>query len=242
VVHRVRRKQDWPHYPEWHNHRVTPAGLKPHSPLDRRRPDGDLWFTEHDKIGKITPAGLITEFPTAPNLDPYGITAGSDGNLWARGYDSNTIVRITPDGKMTTFPIPTAGSGPMFITSGLDGNLWFSEFEGYKIGRITLTGTITEFPIASGGGPGDSPYGIVAGPDGNLWVLEASSVVRITPSGTMTTFAKPRDDFYTPGTGYMTIGPDGNIWYAGGLPGSPPRLARFSPYPFGKFNRDLTYP
>src|SRR5438034_11666703 len=43
-----------------------------------------------NKIGRITPAGVITEFPLPPNLNcppngsnsPLGITAGPDGNLW----------------------------------------------------------------------------------------------------------------------------------------------------------------
>jgi virginiamycin B lyase len=43
-----------------------------------------LWFTEDsgNKIGRITPAGVITEFsiPT-PNSRPYDIATGPDGNL-----------------------------------------------------------------------------------------------------------------------------------------------------------------
>src|SRR5205807_2021894 len=49
----------------------------------------NLWFTEDNtnKIGRITPAGIITEFPipTDPKGNrnsPGGITSGPDGNLW----------------------------------------------------------------------------------------------------------------------------------------------------------------
>src|SRR5688572_14768365 len=55
-------------------------------------PDGNLWFTEFfgAKIGRITPLGVITEFPlpTPPGVDPLGITAGPDGNLWFTIADS----------------------------------------------------------------------------------------------------------------------------------------------------------
>src|SRR5215213_2131138 len=48
-------------------------------------PDGNLWFTlpEANKIGRITPAGAVTEFtlPVA-NSVPCGIAAGPDGSLW----------------------------------------------------------------------------------------------------------------------------------------------------------------
>ena len=54
-------------------------------------PDGDVWFTEAegDKIGRITPAGTITEYslPTA-NSCPGGIAAGPDGNLWFTEIDA----------------------------------------------------------------------------------------------------------------------------------------------------------
>jgi len=50
-------------------------------------PDGAMWFIEQNvnQIGRITSAGVITEFPVpnvggSPGLS--GITAGPDGALW----------------------------------------------------------------------------------------------------------------------------------------------------------------
>jgi virginiamycin B lyase len=65
--------------------------------------DGNLWFTEYDgsKIGRITPAGTITEFPL-PIPPPYSssrpqvTTAGPDGNLWFTESAGNKIGRISP--------------------------------------------------------------------------------------------------------------------------------------------------
>ena len=55
-------------------------------------PDGNLWYTEFtgDKIGKITPSGVVTEFGLAPDSGPHGIAAGPDGNLWFAEDDRPT--------------------------------------------------------------------------------------------------------------------------------------------------------
>ncbi len=113
-------------------------------------PDGNLWFTEFqgtnvvNNIGRITTKGQITEFPLPTHCEsplgcePFGITAGPDGNLWFTESQGNKIGRITPAGVVTgEFLIPTGGSEPEGITAGPDGNLWFTEFNGNNIGRIT---------------------------------------------------------------------------------------------------------
>ena len=62
-------------------------------------PVGNLWFTA-DRIGRITPAGEITEFSAGlTDADPSEITAGPDGNLWfTEGY-----VAENPDGALRTY-------------------------------------------------------------------------------------------------------------------------------------------
>src|SRR5690349_17248812 len=69
------------------------TGLSPGSQpiLITSGPDGNLWFTEQgvNKIGRITPAGVITEFPLAASSGPSGITTGPDGNLWFTERSAN---------------------------------------------------------------------------------------------------------------------------------------------------------
>ncbi len=69
-------------------------------------------------------------------------------------------------------------------------------------------GKITEFPVTSA----KNLQAITAGPDGNLWFtdIDGNQIGRITPSGTVTTFALP-----TPGSrpGEITVGPDHNLWF-----------------------------
>jgi streptogramin lyase len=123
-------------------------------------PDGNVWFSEFkaSKIGRITPDGAITEFVLPrPNSGPGDITAGADGNMWfvelggvmdGLEVDGNRVGRITPDGEITEFMIPSAGGTPINIAAGPDGNVWYTK--GTAIGRVTPAGEITEFPISEG--------------------------------------------------------------------------------------------
>lgn len=100
-------------------------------------PDSNLWFAEYSgqQIARITPAGVITEFPSGGY--PYQITKGPDGNLWFTGDYGNLVGTITTSGVITEFAVPTGSSRPFGITAGPDGNLWFTENAANKIGRVT---------------------------------------------------------------------------------------------------------
>lgn len=122
----------------------------------------------------------VTEFPIpTAAVNPEGIAAGPNGNLWFTELTGNKIGRITHSGSITEFVLPTSQSRPVGITAGPDGNLWFTEGAG-KIGRITIRGSITEFAIPT---PKSAPLVIVTGPDGNLWfkVYDGNQIGRIIP-------------------------------------------------------------
>jgi streptogramin lyase len=180
-------------------------------------PDGNLWFTEtggSGAIGRMTPAGVVTEFTTGLLTgNPQEIAAGADGNLWfTESGVGGAIGRITPTGTITEFTWGlTPNRAPWGITAGPDGTLWFTEKSnsGY-IGRITTSGVITEF----GGLPAGLPQWIAAGPDGNLWYTAAASpgyIGRVTPAGVVTAFSAG----VTPGSNPqgITAGPDGALWF-----------------------------
>jgi virginiamycin B lyase len=185
-----------------------------------RGPDGNLWFTEGggNRIGRITPAGVISLFRTDPAAGrPHGITTGPDRNLWFTERTGNVVGRITPAGVITRFPLPVAGSGPTGITAGPDGSLWFTEQAGNRIGRITPGGALTEFAIPTAD---SQPASIATGPDGNLWFTEAAgnAIGRITPAGVITEFPLPLPlPTFNPALRSEPVaiaaGPDGNLWF-----------------------------
>ena len=132
-------------------------------------PDNNFWFTEADggRIGRITPAGAITEFSTGipSGSRPNGIAAGpaADGSLWFTLSSGNQIGRITTAGAVTVSTLPNTGSSPTSIALGPDNNLWFTENPGNKIGRITTVSVVTEFSLPTA----SRAFGISAGSDGN---------------------------------------------------------------------------
>jgi streptogramin lyase len=74
--------------------------------------------------------------------------------------------------------------------------------------RCVPTVNITEF--SKGITPHAGPSSITAGPDGNLWFIEAlgDQIARITPAGVVTEFSSG-----TYGAQDITTGPDGNLWF-----------------------------
>ncbi len=109
--------------------------------------DGTLWFFEAnpqyvDRLGKITPAGAITEFPGAPNHQgattanfSSDMVAGPDGTVWYTESLSGFIARVTPDGIVTESFVPDRTASLYGITVGPDHNIWFAEAPG-KIGKL----------------------------------------------------------------------------------------------------------
>ena len=102
------------------------------------------------RSGEITPAGVITTNLALPTPGgPFGITAGSDGNLWFTEEAGNKIGEITTSGVITETPTPTTPSALLPVspqdrtaTSGL----W--KARGTKSGSCvklptTVTGALT---------------------------------------------------------------------------------------------------
>jgi streptogramin lyase len=188
-------------------------------------PDGNLWFTSASRgnqIARMTTSGVTTLFDVPGNYAyPGELTAGPDGNVWFTekedGYTTGqqpALGKITPTGVTSLYPIPqrmtldpSQGIAvyPEAITLGPDGALWFAEGAG-KIGRITTDGTLREFALPT---PEATAGAITAGPDGAIWFTESSSIGRITTAGLITTFALPDGS----DAKSITKGRDGNLWF-----------------------------
>ena len=210
--------------------RVTPGGVIDVFPLPATGfvpstltagPDGRIWFTELAtvpaqlavwRVGALT--AVSGQFQEQDLDGPGGgITAGPDGNLWINRGSS--LSRLSTQGHLTEFPVPTANAAAGGITVGPDGNLWFTEVDASKVGRMTLAGGVTEFPVTS-----SFPGKIVAGNDGAMWFVggEPFPLSRISLAGDVTLLP-----IYCSS---VTAGPDGNMWITAG--GEVGRLATSS--------------
>ncbi len=87
---------------------------------------------------------------------------------------------------------------------------------GFTVGLVPIGGasgtavsSITEYPVPT---VNANPFGIAAGPDGNLWFTEpgAGKVAKITTDGTITEYPIPM--VYSVPRG-IAAGPDGNLWF-----------------------------
>jgi hypothetical protein len=69
---------------------------------------------------------------------------------------------------------------------------------------------VLEYPLPTAN---SGPYGIVEGPDGNMWITEelGNNIARMTPDGTFTEFPIPTADSLPFD---IARGPDGNLWFA----------------------------
>jgi virginiamycin B lyase len=180
----------------------------------------------------------VTEFSLGSTfVEPWGITAGSDGNLWFTEENKPAIGRITPSGTVTEFPISAGNDSGEYIISGSDGALWFANPEpgsGYAFQRMTTAGVFSGYPDTTG-----SPYGITNGPDGNIWFTAQNNggisyVVRITPAGVETAFGDTNPGTgspgLTPGAYGIATGSDGRLWFThGSLNGSAGIIGALNP-------------
>ena len=165
-----------------------------------------------------TRTGAVTEYCLPGNDSNYGaMTAGPDGNLWFT--DSGKIARITPQGVITEFAVPTPPTAIPLpgIARGPDGNLWF--IAGTTLGRISPQGRV----VGAVAMPPRVWYitGLTAAPDGTLWVGLSTGasdtdqltheIARVTASGEVIAVALPKP---VAPTGGLVAGADGNLWVA----------------------------
>ena len=114
-----------------------------------------------DALGSVTNYTIPTS-----NSYPYATAEGSDGNMWFTENSGNKIGKITTSGTITEYSLPYSNSGPVNIVNGPNNSLWFTEENAHQVGEITTSGSITQYNLPTG----SQPDGIVAGPDGDLWV------------------------------------------------------------------------
>src|SRR5262249_38827366 len=83
----------------------------------------------------------ITEYPLAPDSQPWGITSGPGGVVYFTEYAGNAIGRIDEaTGAIETVPLKNPGSGPRGIAVDDSGLVWIAETDGNRIGQFLALG------------------------------------------------------------------------------------------------------
>jgi len=176
-----------------------------------RTSDGNFWFTESfinnpnapgKNVGRITPAGQVTEFQVCTDCFPTDIVQGSDSVLYFTKNDA-ALGRITTAGV----PLPDIGT---FVFNGnglaVDGdNIWISDFNNAVMHRYNVVnGVFTSFPI-----PAPSLDVTVDHASGTVWFTQTDSRIgRLNPAtGAVTEITLAND------VREINIASDGAVWF-----------------------------
>jgi streptogramin lyase len=184
--------------------------------------DGNLWFVESnaDQIGRITPAGKITEFPLKSyggrdpkfNPRPLGLAWGFDGKLWFTGGTADMIRRLSPNGAIEDFNTKSIEVTPTGIVAGPDGNLWFTENSAAQIGMVTVAGTMREFPLIAEKSDAYAPAALAPAANGGLWLSKGSGEPSV---GLLSSTGAFRELTRAVAAPWLTSDAHGNAWFIG---------------------------
>jgi virginiamycin B lyase len=173
-------------------------------------PDGSPWFAESTlhSITQLKDGALQRHAVKMVGGGPYGVAVAADGTVWGTLQNGNRLLRIAPDGEVSTFDIPRRGAVPTDIAVATDGSVYFLEFRANQIGRMK-EGRFEEFAVE---GDNAGLSGLAVAQDGAVWfgLIRRGSLGRLR-AGTIETFPLPR-----PNARPYSVAVDGagNIWYA----------------------------
>lgn len=139
-------------------------------------------------------------------------TAGGGGYAGLDVPPSNKVGKLAPDGRITEYETPTAGSAPTSLKVGTDGTIWFTERLGNRLGRLEpVTGKVHEYLLPTAN---SSPTGLAVAADGSVWFTEkeASQVGRLTPAtGEIQEWKTPHFPKGEPST--VVLDHEGQVWF-----------------------------
>jgi virginiamycin B lyase len=124
-------------------------------------PDGALWFANSGtqccsppSIGRITTAGVVSNYTTPNIIAPTGLTAGPDGALWFTNFDS--IGRITTADSVVTSPDQGPIGTPVTITGR-----GFNAGETVKV-KLSTGSSPASVPLCSATAAGNGTFSCTA--------------------------------------------------------------------------------
>jgi virginiamycin B lyase len=191
-------------------------------------PDGALWFTEQGagKVGRITTAGQITEYPIPNNASGLADSGPTDivpsgGGLWFLTDIGESTYRMATNGTFTLvysnefYPAanlsPSDTGGVWLMQSFGDGDTQ----DGQALVRVDPDGTATDYPATHT----NHLYSIAEAPDGSVWFNNGGSYLyRMTDAGAQTSsplsLPSPNE------VSSIAFGHDGTVWFTDYAPNS----------------------
>ena len=160
-------------------------------------------------VGRITPAGSVTEFVVCDFCFPNDIVQGPDGILYYTRNDA-PLGRIRTTGEV----LPIAGEMFQFNGNGLAAHgddIWVTDFNNDAIQRYDIpSGTFTPYPIPT---PDANPFDVDVDAGGTVWFTEfdaTDSIARLDP---VSTGSRDRVRRARLQTRHLAIAADGAVWF-----------------------------
>jgi len=187
--------------------------------------DGNRWFTEGTefisapaKIGRITPAGAVTEFPVECNFCIItDIAQGPGDTLYFTSNDPSLGSINTAGQQLPSVPLPNSSAlGGNLAVHGND--VWITDFNNDSLWRYNITsGQFTQFPVPE-------PADVAVDSLGRVWFTAPliGAIGQLDPAtGTVTSTDVggliPRE---------LAVATDGQVWFT----------ARFTPQGVGRLD------
>lgn len=191
--------------------------------------DGNVWFTEGTeftnspaKVGRVTPAGNITEFDIDCNFCILTDIVQGPNDILYMTSNNPILVRfnVATQTQLPSIDIPDTGSASEMDVDGDD--LWFTaDFSSLVRYNITA-GQFTEFPLEFDKSPAD----VVVDSAGDVWFTAPrdNTINRLDPATGVVVESFPVPDGLSPRS--LDIATDGQIWFT----------SRFVPQGVGRLN------
>jgi virginiamycin B lyase len=185
-----------------------------------------MWFTTSKSVDSITPDGTVTVHSVPVTHLPYGITRGSDGNIWFTVLNPGEIGWVTPGTTGPAHECPDTNANPSPVHEQIPWNLAAGTAQQLYVADAsdvvkmsTSCALLGTFQLVNSGAQSIA-LGITVAPNGNVWYTERDidRIVSIAPNGTrLLSLAVPKSQ--TAGCtkaqpGQITTDPAGNAWFA----------------------------
>ncbi len=132
--------------------------------------------------GEFNAPHEVVEYSLPTGSHPFGIAAGSDGNMWFTDSGSGKVGKITNTGATQEYA--AANREPEGITAGSQENksLWVVLHGASFLDEMTTLGELEQYRVKHAS-PAD--VGIAAGAEGDLWITESEPgyIAQMTTSG-----------------------------------------------------------
>ncbi|MFZ2651400.1 MAG: hypothetical protein WA210_14960, partial [Burkholderiaceae bacterium] len=168
-----------------------------------------LFAGDMSGVGNVEGTGAAARFAF-----PLGVATDSAGNVYVADLPNHTIRKITPAGAVSTFAGSSGAAGsadgtgaaarfsqPGGVATDSGGNVYVADTTNHTIRKITPAGAVSTLAGSAGlNGSADGtgaaarftfPSGVATDSAGNVYVADSfnSTIRKITPAGTVSTFA-----------------------------------------------------